>query len=279
MSVPRLRAYLRHLIRYGNADYTIDGRFKELQSALEMLAPGEDVSWMCKPDGAIIYSILEMRKRDVFVPDAQILYRWGMELMAKATNISPATPNAQAMFRDGLLICMLAARGRRLRAMHSLRVGKELIRTERGYRIELAPGLVKTNKADKFDLPASLTPHITYYLEVVRPALLADTTADALWISKDHQPLTQNGITSRIKRLSLRRFGISFGPHRFRHAIATTAALQMPEMPDMGAEVLGISSQVAQDHYNRGGPALAARLHDNVIESLRQEAFNATRRK
>jgi hypothetical protein len=41
-----------------------------------------------------------------------------------------------------------------------------------------------------------------------------------------------------IGRLSKARFDITFGPHRFRHAIATTAPLHAPEYPGLAAPLL-----------------------------------------
>jgi hypothetical protein len=66
------------------------------------------------------------------------------------------------------------------------------------------------------------------------------------------------------------RFGVTFGPHRFRHAIATTAPLRDPTTPGLGASVMGISVAVNEAHYNRANQVLALQKLQQAIEGLTQ---------
>jgi hypothetical protein len=140
------------------------------------------------------------------------------------------------------LLAMLASRGRRLRAMSLLRVGKELIRHEQRYRIELTSAQNKTPEPDRFNLPESLTRYMRRYLHEVRPALLQGQMHDALWVNPKGGRWTAKGIQHRVMKLTLQRFGIAFGPHRLRHAIGTTAPMRDPCHPGVAAGVLGISA-------------------------------------
>lgn len=266
---PRLRAYLRALKAAGNADYTIIGRITELTMALKIIAPGEDVSWIRRPDGVTIYALLLKAKRPLLVPDAGVLFDWGLKMMDTAQAAGTDACHSVA-YRDGLLIAMLASRGRRLRSMALLRVGHELFEGARCYRVELKPEQVKTNRHDRFDLPECLTPYIRHYLTVVRPALLAGRTGDALWINSRGGTVTPKVIQNQLAKLSRRRFGISFGPHRFRHAIATTAALRDPGHPGLAAGVLGGSAEVIEQHYNRAGQIQATQKHAAMLEQRRR---------
>lgn len=266
----RLRAYFHALRAAGNADYTVIGRFTDLTMALKILAPGHDVSWVRRPSGVSIYALLPKAKRTLMVPDSGVLFDWALEMMDGAA--SAATPDARlAAYRDGLLLAMLAARGRRLRSMALLRVGRELIHRDERYRIELAPEQVKTGKADRFDLPERLTPYVRHYLEVVRPALLDGQSHDALWINGRGTQLTAKAIQHRVFKLSLERFGQSFGPHRFRHAIGTTAPLRDPGHPGVAAGLLGISAEILEQHYNRAGQSQAATTFTQLIECRHRE--------
>ncbi|HYZ24258.1 MAG TPA: integrase, partial [Rhodopila sp.] len=101
-------------------------------------------------------------------------------------------------YRDGLLLAVLAARGRRWRSMALLRVGRELILHEDQYRIELPAEQVKTRKPDQFDLPTVLTPYMWHYLAVIRPALLQSESHDALWVSPSGRPWTAGAIHQRV---------------------------------------------------------------------------------
>ena len=64
------------------------------------------------------------------------------------------------------------------------------------------------------------------------------------------------------------RFGVTFGPHRFRHAIATTAPLRAPEHPGLAAPLLGISKEVVETHYNRSQQFAAVLTFQGIVEKL-----------
>ena len=273
---PRLRAYFRTLLKAGNASATIIGRFAELERALKILAPGRDVSWVRKPDGATIFSIVTKTTRSLVIPHSDVLFAWGLDMMDAARGaIQPLKSPCLMSYRDGLLIAMFAARGRRLRSMSLLQVERELLRYEHLFRIELAPHQVKTTKHDRFDLPESLTPYIDHYLRVVRPALLRGRSCDSVWISKWRGPLSAKSIQDRICTLSRQRFGTAFGPHRFRHAIGTTAPTRDPANPGVAAGLLGISREVLEQHYNRAGQTLATTAFAKLIDRKRKEGRTA----
>jgi integrase len=253
----RLRAYFRALQAAGYADLSIIARFSALTYAMKILAPGQDVSWIQRPDGVTIYRLLNRAQRPLLVPDSRVLYQWGLDIMDSA-----ATPND---YQDGLFIAMLASRGRRLRSMALLRVGQELVMRGGRYWIELTAEQVKTKRPDQFDLPEPLTPYIHRYLAEMRPALLGSQSHDAVWVGRRGEPWAPQNIKNRIRLLTRKRFGQSFGPHRFRHAIATTAALRDPAHPGLAAGLLGITSPVIEEHYNRAGQTQAMLMFDEAV--------------
>lgn len=271
----RLRLYFQEMRQVGNRDHTIIGRFNELHMAMKILAPGEDVAWILRPTGATIYALLSKKRRPMIVPDSGVLFDWGCEMMDQAR--VPAPSGSQlARYRIGLFIAVLAARGRRLRSMALLRVGHELIREDEAYRVELQPEQVKTDTDDIFTLPDVLVPYMDHYLDVVRPALLAGRTCDALWITKYGTPWGKDSIAAFIQRLTWRRFGVGFGPHRFRHAIATTAVLRAPDHRGLAGGVLNTSAETIQKHYTLAGSAQAVMTYDQVLERRRQALRNDT---
>jgi site-specific recombinase XerD len=213
------------------------------------------VSWVRRPDGVSIHALLPKQQRVLLVPESDVLFDWGIEMMDQATSVEGE--GTAGAYRDGLLIALLASRGRRLRSMSLLRVGRELIQRDGRFRIELTLDQVKTDKPDRFDLPDALTPHLRHYLDSVRPALLGRQAEEAVWISTTGRPMSDLAIQGRILRLTKKRFGISFGPHRFRHAIATTATLRAPENPGLAAGLLGISPAILEQHYNRASQCQA----------------------
>lgn len=238
--------------------------------ALKIMAPEHDTSQVRRLNGVTVYKLLPKRKRHLVVPDSGVLFKWGLEMMNGADPVS-APDTWLTTYRDGLLIAMLAARGRRRRSMHLLRVGKELITNGDRYRIEFTPKQEKTKRADCFDLPERLTPYMQRYLDTIRPGLVKDGRYEELWISRHGTPLTVAGLETRIFRLSHKRFGKGFGPHRFRHSIATTLTLRCPENPGLPAAVLGITLDVADGHYIRAGQIEASRTYAGLVEQRRKK--------
>jgi site-specific recombinase XerD len=246
----RLRAFVQDMQNAGNADYTIIGRFSELAMAMKILAPDRDSSWIRKPNGTTIYAILPKRKRVLLVPDSAVLLDWAYDILAAAPG-KPTERERLCGFRDGLLLALLSCCGRRLRSVSLMRFGRELSRIGENYRVDLLPEQVKTDVPDRFDLPAALTPYFDRYVGEIRPALLKGQAHEHFWISARSGPWTAKSIQNQVLELSRKRFGTAFGPHRFRHAIATTAPLLDPANPGLAAALLGISQETIDNSYNR----------------------------
>ncbi|MBD0274491.1 MAG: hypothetical protein ICV73_21470 [Acetobacteraceae bacterium] len=71
----------------------------------------------------------------------------------------------------------------------------------------------------------------------------------------------------RIRWWSEKKFGKAFGPHRFRHALGTTAPSAAPIKPGIAPAILGISAGVLERNYNRAGEVEAiAAFHINLRE-------------
>jgi integrase len=159
--------------------------------------------------------------------------------------------------------------------MALLRPGHELRSDPEGFRIELSEAQVKTRRADRFDLPDALTPYIRHYLAVVRPALLAGRADPALWISQHGRKLSAKSLSERVRKWTGDRFGKAFGPHRFRHALSTTAVLSAPDDPMLAPSLLGISEQVVQRHYNLAQQVSAANSFAELLSTQRKQYATA----
>ena len=87
-----------------------------------------------------------------------------------------------------------------------------------------------------------------------------------LWINRRGEPMTAQDIKNRVREFVPKTVWDELGPHRFRHAIATTATLRDPANPGLAAGVLGISGQVLEEHYNRAGQSQAAAMFYKAME-------------
>ena len=266
---PRLRTWLRSLKAAGNASATIRGRFDGLARALRILTPGADTAWVRCPDGASLRALLPDRPGWKPAPDSAVLLEWGLELMNTPEEaLCPIRRLTRQ--RDGLLIALLAVRGRRRRSWSLLRFPEDIRERDGVFHVDLKPYQVKTKKSDRFTLPEELTPYIQHYLQNVRPSLLGDSACDAFFVNAKGGRLSEKSITQQIEVRARERFGHVFGPHRFRHAIATTAALHAPDHEALGAEVLAITPAIAEAHYIRAGQITAIRAHQTAIAARRR---------
>ncbi len=260
----RVRAWTIDMLGRGNAVPTIIGRLSDLLRALRILQPGDSSPALVRAVASLCTALRpRARQRPMLVPGAAVLSAWGMRLMDEARH-GPAGKPSAVTYRDGLIIAFLAARARRLHAMARLRVGHEVRRGERCYRLCLSAALIKNKLDDNVHLPEWLTPYIDHYLQVVRPVLTAGKPGDAFWFSMQNRPLSEKGLQEMVGRQSKAAFGVRFGPHRSRYAIATTAMLGAPDDPSLAARLLRISPAVTSAHYDRAGAVLAA----NKLEAL-----------
>ena len=211
------------------------------------------------------------------------LWHWGLVLMQSALRLR-GPKRRQVQLRDGLLISILAFRGIRLRSITSLTLGGSMTRDpySGAWRLDLQPEDVKNRKYISTQLAVVLAPWLDRYVEVERQELLNGARSDAFWINWGGEKLEEKGVDKRIRWLSAKRFGPgnAFGTHRFRHCIASTAPIILPEYPGLAATLLQISHGVLNEHYDRGSDVMALKaLHKTIAadrkatEHLAREAF------
>ena len=252
------------------ADFTIYGRFCELRAALRILAPDTDWDWVVRPYGVSVYSVLPMQTRALLVPAAEELYVWVFKLMDGAQT-STCRTDQLLQYRDGLFMAIAISCGRRLRALSCLRIDRELIRQENGYRVEIPPELDKTRRFDGFWLPQALTEYVDKYIGVVRPALLKGKSFDELWVTNHGDRLSAKTITHRVRQWTGQEFDEAFGPHRFKHAGVTACVLHSPDEPYMATEAFRTSDPVLHGHYIQHNVAQvrALKAHASLLDKLR----------
>ena len=173
------------------------------------------------------------------------------------------------------MIAFLALRPLRIKNFSSLQLGKHLVRREDGrWRLRIASEEMKNYETIDDLLPDKLGRMLDRYLACDRPVLLRRRLSDSssenhLWISEDGLPCTPSGIRLRVKEQTLKAFGVSSSPHRFRDAGVTTIAMELPEHMDMGLALLGNRSRETMNvHYNMAGSNQAGLQLSKVLEDL-----------
>ncbi|MGH2448337.1 MAG: tyrosine-type recombinase/integrase, partial [Chloroflexota bacterium] len=223
-----------------NSPATRVARLWELHSAMAILAPGSDFSWLRSPGGLCLWSLVPETEPRELPAGAHDVIRWCRELLDTAAARSPGIERAVA-YRNALIIGLLATRAPRLRSLALMRIGRQFLWESDRFRIVFRPEDTKSHKRLEYDLPEWLCPAMRQYLEAERPPLLAGRNEDHLWIGQAGGPLGQRGVEQVIRRAMKARFGKAFGPHAFR-AIATTALAEGdPRNPGAAAALLGHS--------------------------------------
>ncbi|GGC71969.1 hypothetical protein GCM10011504_56980 [Siccirubricoccus deserti] len=220
-----------------------------------------------------------MEKRTLTVHHSRTLFDWGIGLMEKALTL-PGPKRRPVMLRDGLMIATLALAGPRLGSVLEMEVGRYLRFNGGEWWLAFNEPDMKNGRPLDCPLHRSLSPWIQRYIEVERRELLGGHMTDAVWVNWSGQPLGAAGIEKRIRWWSAKRFGEkeAFGPHRFRHCLATTAARVTPEAPGIGAAILNITGKVFHEHYDRSQRITAAGRFLSTLDQDREEAREYSRR-
>jgi integrase len=148
-----------------------------------------------------------------------------------------------------------------------MRLGKNLYKRNGEYWARLQSMIVKNKRELHYSLPKALTAYIDRYLAEIRPLLLDPIATDSVWGNGDGGAFTYRSIGTMIFRQTANKFPENFGPHRFRHAFASTLAEVDPTNPGLAAVILGITEAVINEHYRKARQADAARkLQANLRE-------------
>jgi site-specific recombinase XerD len=208
------------------------------------------------------------------------LYQEGLAMMAEA--LAAPAPIRQrrpanrllvreVLFRDGLILALLAACPLRRRSFVALQLGRHLLQHSDRYRLQLEPGDLKNGTDMTVPLPVSLTPWLDHYLAQIRPKLLQGTASPALWVSREGGPMTGNSLAMRVAKVTARRLGQPLGMHLFRHCAATSLALEAPEHVRQIPALLGHRRlATGERYYNLAETSSAALGHQQRLLALRR---------
>ena len=263
-----MEVFVAALRASGNSNNTIAARLWEVRTALRIMVPDADHSWLTEPAGAL-RACRDTPRRQARFLDSRTLYKWGCDLMDGAAQLDDRRRRIE--MRNGLLIAILAARAPRLKTIAAFRLGVHVLRHGDAYRLVLPTRDMKAKRLLEFDLPSGLTGYIDRYIQVERQELLAGRDHDHFWVGQGGTPLDGIGISQIIRRQSERRFGEVFGPHRFRYALGTSAPIADPAHPLLGAAILGNSPTVFQKYYNIGGQQEASAAFQRGLREEREK--------
>ncbi len=187
-------------------------------------------------------------------------------------NAGDVPPSVRAIrFRQALMIGFLIARPVRRRALLGMRVGKHLVPGNGRYDLCFQPEDMKDRKARSFLLPRDLVTPMDIYLDLHRPELVQGKACDALWINQYGNPITPDGLSRELPKVTMRHLGVEMRPHAFRHIAATSIAEADPEHVNIIRDLLGHATlDMSQKHYNRATGLSSCNGLQSVVEDIRK---------
>lgn len=268
-------AYLRRTCR----DTTVVIKLKHLRDVLTCICEEIDWSWVQTSVNRIA---IKTRPQKHPLVTSERLYALGVQLMDRAAVEANAVGYSKRLghlYRDGLLIALLAAIPLRRRTLANLRVAKQLVKAGELWVLDIPAEDTKTRRAIEYPIPANLCARMDVYLEQFRRHIRGADTHDGLWASSAGGPMWDVTIRKIITRRTRKAFGFSVSPHRFRHAAATFWSIRDPANVRGAKDLLAHASfRMTEKHYIKAQSRIAGReLARALAESMERRTHAHTR--
>ena len=251
----RLEAYARFL-RERCASMTVASYLGQLHMMLRDVWPEERWQWVIKLQARYHRLAEPSRNKAARIVPQRDLLQLGCDLMCQADDM-PLSAEMRArpghpslLFRDGLLIALLAMRPLRQRNMLGLQIGHSLRREGEGWMIRIPATESKTHTALNMAFPKVLLSALHTYLTAHRPLLLAmrgpmrsarpmQSAGFHLWVTRCGTAMSAGSLQKGLERHTTSRFGHHVNVHLFRDCLASSLADEDPMLVQLAREMLG----------------------------------------
>jgi site-specific recombinase XerD len=175
------------------------------------------------------------------------------------------------MFRNGLMIALLAHGPIRLKNFAALEIGRSFVNVDGTWWIVLTAAETKEKREDERPVPEELTNSIERYLKIYRPVLMrGNAESNALWIAMPGTPMSYASMGELITETTRMTVGVNVNPHLFRTAGVSTLATRAGDHPHAGSALLHHRpGPVNQENYNRASCITAVRSYTAVTKAYR----------
>ena len=251
---------------------TVYGSVQKLRRFVQLIAPHRDLDWLIEIERELLS---EMRPRSKWdrVVYTEVLEEAGLTLMAEAQLSKRPELSRARMFRNGLMVAILAHCPVRLKNYAALEIGRSFVNVDGTWWIVLTAAETKEKRADERPVPEHLNKWIDDYLQIHRP-VLSRGRADSkiFWLAYTGDPLSYATIAELIPETTRTSGGVSVNPHMFRTAGVTTLATYAGDSPHAGAALLHHRPGPAtQEYYNRATSITAVRSLAAVNKKYRSK--------
>jgi integrase len=175
------------------------------------------------------------------------------------------------LYRDGLMIALLAIVPLRRRTLAALTIDRHLVKAGNRWLLDIPAADTKTRRALEFPLPEDLSARINTYLARFRTAIPNANHHAGLWPSARGRPMYDGTIYDMVCRRTTEVLGFPINLHRFRLAAGNLWSIADPGNVRGVKDLLGQTSfGTTERHYIGGQSRLAGRALAKVLRPSRQ---------
>jgi site-specific recombinase XerD len=251
---------------------TVYGSIQKLRRFVQLVAPGRDIAWLIEIEQQLFS---EMRPRSKWdrVVYTDVLEEAGLKLMAEAESSKRPKLTRARLFRNGLMITLLARCPIRLKNFAALEIGRSFLNVDGTWWIVLTAAETKEKREDERPVPEEFTNSVERYLKFYRPILARGHDAgSALWVAINGKPMSYASMGELITEITKMTLGIKVNPHLFRSAGVTTLATRAGDKPHAGGALLHHRPGPAtQENYNRASCISAGKSLGDVNQRYRRK--------
>jgi integrase/recombinase XerD len=267
-----IKSFVKHL-RQSCRDTSVASTLQKLRLALGLICPASDWSWLKTIAKRIDAHAKPMPHRSQEVTCAQ-LFALGLQLMAEAQNSARTagriTKEDALIYRDGLIIALLAAVPLRKRTLAALTVNQHLMKIRDHWLLDIPARDTKTRRAVEFPIPDVLSEPIDLYLTRFRSAITHASKHHGLWPSAKGHPMSGGAIYGAVRRRTLDGLDLPVNLHRFRSAAGNLWSILDPANVRGVKDLLGHADfGTTEKHYIGAQSRLAGRALAKMLRSSR----------
>jgi integrase/recombinase XerD len=230
------------------------------------LAPELDWRWLRRLSRRLDLRAKPRDRRNDVV-EIKELFWLGRQLMGQADKASTSTAFSRVLlYRDGLIIALLAADPLRSANITALEIGRTLIKDGTTWSFDIPAEETKAGRPHLAILPDWSAPCIDRYVDHYRLLFRNAETTCRLWLSRNGRPLDDSSLYHLVCKRTCEAFGKPINPHLFRSCLATSTAVHHGAEMGLAMTVLGHqSSKVTTRHYNQAKMIDAVRAYQEVL--------------
>ena len=183
---------------------TIATGLDRLRLAISYMCPGVDVSWLL-PIAKRLAAQAAPKPARLHLVTSDQLYALEIKLMDDAEPSGSDDKGDAFLYRDGLIIALLAVAPLRRGTLAALRAGEHLLKSSDLWVLEIPAQDMKTRQSLDFLLSRPLSARIDRYLAEFRDAIPGATRHSGLWPSNKGRPMDGGAIYARVRQRTKER--------------------------------------------------------------------------